>query len=70
MLSLFTHLSKRVARSIVWPRVKHNVAVIDLLGPMMDLLENKIKQKPLEQPGIVHQLDDYYFKKSKQWSLR
>lgn len=41
----------------------HMVQAIDLLGPMLDMLENKIEQKPLERPGIVHQLDDYYFEK-------
>ena len=37
--------------------------VIDLLGPMMDLVEKSLEQKPLERPGLVHQLNDFYFKK-------
>lgn len=36
---------------------------IDLLGPMMELIERSVDERPLEQPGLVHQLDDYYFKK-------
>jgi [pyruvate, water dikinase]-phosphate phosphotransferase / [pyruvate, water dikinase] kinase len=60
---VYTLVEKELRAALYGLGVKHNVAVIDLLGPMMDLLENKIKQKPLEQPGIVHQLDDYYFKK-------
>lgn len=36
---------------------------IDLLGGLLDLVEQRLQQPPLEQPGLVHQLDDYYFEK-------
>ena len=29
----------------------------------MDLVERTLDEKPLEKPGLVHQLDDDYFKK-------
>jgi [pyruvate, water dikinase]-phosphate phosphotransferase / [pyruvate, water dikinase] kinase len=41
----------------------HGVAAIDLLGPMIDLFQRKTGEEPLEQPGLVHQLDEYYFEK-------
>lgn len=36
---------------------------IDLLGGLLDLVEKRLGEPPLEQPGLVHQLDDYYFEK-------
>ncbi|MGM9950607.1 MAG: pyruvate, water dikinase regulatory protein [Lysinibacillus sp.] len=60
---IYTLVEKELRTAMYGLGVQHDVAVIDLLGPMMDLVEEKIKQRPLEQPGIVHQLDDYYFKK-------
>lgn len=60
---IYTLVEKELRLALYDLGIKYNVAVVDLLGPMMDLVERKIRQKPLEQPGIVHQLDDYYFKK-------
>ena len=42
---------------------QNGVQVVDLLGPMIDLVEKNSGQKSLEKPGLVHQLNDYYFKK-------
>ena len=42
---------------------QNGVQVIDLLGPMINLVEKSLGQKPLEKPGLVHQLNDFYFKK-------
>ena len=60
---IYTLVEKELRAAMYDLGIQNNVAVIDLLGPMMDLVEEKVKQKPLEQPGIVHQLEDYYFKK-------
>ncbi|MER1986118.1 MAG: pyruvate, water dikinase regulatory protein [Solibacillus sp.] len=39
------------------------IEAIDLLGGLLDLVEQRLEQPSLEQPGLVHQLDDYYFEK-------
>lgn len=39
------------------------VIALDLLGPIMQAVEQEYNEKPIQQPGIVHQLDDDYFKK-------
>lgn len=36
---------------------------IDLLGPLVDQLSEDLKEQPLEEPGLVRQLDEDYFKK-------
>ena len=42
---------------------KHNVHCIDLLGPIVHSIEDTIQERPIEEPGLVRQLDDDYFKK-------
>lgn len=36
---------------------------VDLLGSLMEQIEQQLQQKPFEEPGLVRQLDDRYFKK-------
>ncbi|EIT85206.1 PEP synthetase regulatory protein [Fictibacillus macauensis ZFHKF-1] len=39
------------------------VVAIDIIGPMMTNLQGLLQQVPRYEPGIVHQLDDDYFRK-------
>jgi regulator of PEP synthase PpsR (kinase-PPPase family) len=36
---------------------------IDLLGPVLDRLEDFLNSKPREVPGLYHQIDDQYFRR-------
>ncbi|AYC29606.1 pyruvate, water dikinase regulatory protein [Paenisporosarcina cavernae] len=40
-----------------------NIPQIDLMGPMMEALEEKLDEIPFEEPGLVRKLDDDYFQK-------
>lgn len=60
---IYTLVKKQLRTALYELSVQNDVQVIDLLGPMMDIVEQTLGQKPLEKPGIVHQLDDHYFKK-------
>jgi len=40
-----------------------NIHAIDIMGPVIEPLENLFDKKPLLEPGIVHKLDEDYFKK-------
>lgn len=42
---------------------KSKVECVDLLGPIVHSIEDSIGEKPIEEPGLVRQLDDDYFKK-------
>lgn len=42
---------------------QNKVRSVDVLGPIMDMVEMNIEERPLEEPGLVHQLDEDYFKK-------
>ncbi len=39
------------------------IQCIDLLGPIMERIGIELDEKPLEEPGLVRQLDEDYFKK-------
>ncbi len=40
---------------------KRKISMVDLMGPIMNELENKLDQSPQLKPGLRHQLDDNYF---------
>ncbi len=42
---------------------EHHISCIDLLGPLVDQLSEELNEVPLEEPGLVRQLDEDYFKK-------
>lgn len=60
---VFTLVGKDIREMLSKRCEELNVPAIDLLGPMIDLVQHTLNETPLEQPGLVHQLDDYYFKK-------
>jgi [pyruvate, water dikinase]-phosphate phosphotransferase / [pyruvate, water dikinase] kinase len=60
---VFTLVAKEMREELQLLARAHGVPVIDLLGSMLDLIEHSFNEKPLQKPGLVHQLDDDYFKK-------
>jgi regulator of PEP synthase PpsR (kinase-PPPase family) len=40
-----------------------SVETIDLLGPILDRLEDFLNARPKEQPGLYHQIDEQYFRR-------
>jgi len=41
----------------------NNIPIVDLMGPMMNVFSKMIEIKPHLQPGLVHRIDEDYFKK-------
>lgn len=39
------------------------IETIDLLGPVLDRLEDFLNVKPKEEPGLYHQIDENYFRR-------
>ena len=60
---LYTLVQKKMRYSIQMECAKHSVRAIDLMGPLMDMLESELNEIPFEEPGLVRKLDDDYFKK-------
>lgn len=42
---------------------KLNIEAIDIMGPMLESMERVFDRKPRLEPGLVHKLDEDYFKK-------
>lgn len=42
---------------------RFNIQVVDIMGPMMEVMEQTFKRKPSLEPGPVYNLDTEYFKK-------
>ncbi|MET3682442.1 regulator of PEP synthase PpsR (kinase-PPPase family) [Alkalibacillus flavidus] len=40
-----------------------NVIAMDMLGPIMDHLQGYLNEEPILQPGLVHKLDEDYYKR-------
>ncbi|SMB89747.1 hypothetical protein SAMN00017405_0657 [Desulfonispora thiosulfatigenes DSM 11270] len=42
---------------------KRNIATVDVLGPMMKVISEVTGHQPHGEPGLVHKMDDDYFRK-------
>lgn len=60
---IYTLVKYSMRRHIKQQCATHGVECIDLLGPVVDKMGFVLDEKPLEEPGLVRQLDDDYFKK-------
>lgn len=60
---VFTLVEKEMRKALYNLAIEHNVPAVDLLGSMLDLIETSFDERPLQMPGLVHRLDDDYFKK-------
>ena len=40
-----------------------NIKSVDIMGPLMNILLERIDEQPYYEPGLVHRLDEAYFKK-------
>jgi regulator of PEP synthase PpsR (kinase-PPPase family) len=61
-----------IAYTIVLPHLREHLAaeaaangvpVVDIMGPMLDAFEHVLGQTPHRKAGLVHQLDDDYFRR-------
>ncbi|MDT0305337.1 kinase/pyrophosphorylase, partial [Streptomonospora wellingtoniae] len=43
--------------------IKAEVPYVDIMGPMMDGLSKLIQSEPKRKPGLIHKLDEEYFRK-------
>ncbi|MCG3400995.1 pyruvate, water dikinase regulatory protein [Staphylococcus massiliensis] len=42
---------------------EEEIESVDIMGPLMRILSEKFEELPYNEPGIVHKLDEAYFKK-------
>lgn len=60
---IYTLVKYSMRRQIQQQCAAQRVECIDLLGPVVDKIGAVLGEKPLEEPGLVRQLDDDYFQK-------
>ncbi|WP_019415855.1 pyruvate, water dikinase regulatory protein [Paenisporosarcina sp. TG20] len=60
---LYTLVKKEMRVSLQIDCATQGVKSIDLMGPLMDTLEDCLGEVPFEEPGLVRKLDEDYFKK-------
>lgn len=57
-------LVKKQLRDMLFSYASNSqVIALDLLGPIMQAVEKEYDEYPIQEPGLVHKLDDDYFKK-------
>ncbi|WLV23586.1 pyruvate, water dikinase regulatory protein [Aciduricibacillus chroicocephali] len=59
----FTIVDPELRRYVNEQAKKRNVEAIDIMGPMLDSMERVFGKPPRLQPGLVHKLDEDYFKR-------
>lgn len=60
---LYTLVRKQMRSYLLNESAKIGIRSIDLMGPLLDTLEDDLSETPFEEPGLVRKLDDDYFKK-------
>ncbi len=60
---VFTTVIENLKQQLIHECKVHNIPYVDLLSPVMDTFEELIGYKPKYEAGIIHRIDERYFKK-------
>jgi regulator of PEP synthase PpsR (kinase-PPPase family) len=60
---VFTLVVPELREDLIRKAQRENIPYIDLLGPILQSLGKQLGQEPRHQPGMIHLLDEDYFKK-------
>lgn len=59
----FTLVVPELRKYLKEKAVKEGIPAVDIMGPMLDGLQGLVKSPPKFRPGMVHRLDEDYFRK-------
>ncbi|UOQ86035.1 pyruvate, water dikinase regulatory protein [Gracilibacillus salinarum] len=59
----FTLVNRDLRAFLTREAVEKNVECVDILGPMIEAMERKFSLQPKQEPGLIHKLDEDYFKR-------
>jgi regulator of PEP synthase PpsR (kinase-PPPase family) len=62
-LIVFTLVIPELRDYLIRQAQQHNIPYVDVLGPILSSLEKATGQEARHQPGMIHPLDEDYFKK-------
>lgn len=60
---VYTVVSESLRTFIQAMSSQQGVPAVDLLGPLLQLLSKYLRKDPHSQPGLFHQVNEYYFKR-------
>jgi len=60
---VFTTVLDAIREKIIEECDKNNLPYIDVLAPLLNKFSDLLGQQPINEPGIIHRLDEKYFKK-------
>ncbi|GAB2573159.1 pyruvate, water dikinase regulatory protein [Gracilibacillus alcaliphilus] len=59
----FTLVNSKLREFLLQEAKEKEVECIDIIGPMLQVMERTFQKKPREEPGLIHKLDEDYFRK-------
>ncbi|MBA2173565.1 kinase/pyrophosphorylase [Halobacillus locisalis] len=59
----FTLVVPMFRKHLIAKAEEHGVECVDIMGPMMESMEKHFQTEPRLEPGLVHKLDEDYFKR-------
>jgi [pyruvate, water dikinase]-phosphate phosphotransferase / [pyruvate, water dikinase] kinase len=59
----YTLVVPEISQYIAEQAAAFSIPTVDIMGPIMNQLQSKLNQVPRFEPGVVHKLDDDYFRK-------
>ncbi len=62
-LIVYTLVSERLRNVIKEEAYKYDVLTIDIIGPILDTLTSYLGKSPQAKPGLIHKVDELYFKR-------
>jgi [pyruvate, water dikinase]-phosphate phosphotransferase / [pyruvate, water dikinase] kinase len=60
---VFTLVVPELKSYIVEQASRHAIPVVDVMGPLMNTLQEMLHEPPIGKPGLVRRLDEEYFRK-------
>lgn len=67
---VYTLVKPEIRKYMEAKLAEFKIKAVDIMGPLMNILLDQIDEKPYFEPGLVHQLDEAYFKKLMQLNLQ
>lgn len=62
-LIVYTLVSERLRDAIKGEAYKYDILTIDIIGPILDTLTSYLGKSPQAKPGLIHKVDELYFKR-------
>lgn len=59
----FTLVNPLYRELLLQEATQKGVECVDIMGPLLQAMERKFQTKPKEEPGLIHRLDEEYFKR-------